>query len=50
MTQEPDEHRDDDPAAGAGEGNLVVNVLKILFLIAVLAGFWYGFDRWLSGK
>jgi hypothetical protein len=33
-----------------GEGRLLLNIVKILFLVAVLAAFWYFFDRWLGGK
>jgi hypothetical protein len=33
-----------------GEGHLILNIGKVLFLIAVLAAFWYFFDRWLAGE
>lgn len=33
------------PAHGKGEGRLLVNIGKVLFLAAVLAAFWYFFDR-----
>jgi len=50
MPQERDKKPDVPPVSADGGGHLVQNILKILFLITVLAGFWYGFDRWLSGK
>lgn len=36
------------PEHGEGEGRLLVNIGKIVFLVAVLAAFWYFFDRWLG--
>ncbi|MDH4162852.1 MAG: hypothetical protein OEW15_09230 [Nitrospirota bacterium] len=50
MTQKHDELPEDHQQAGESEGHLVMNIIKILLLVAVLAGFWYGFDHWLSGK
>lgn len=45
------QNEDQDPdTPGDGEGHLLPNLLKMLFLIAVLGGFWYFFDRWLSGR
>ncbi|MDA8099005.1 MAG: hypothetical protein M0042_05210 [Nitrospiraceae bacterium] len=35
---------------GEGEGNLLLNIGKIVFLVAVLGAFWYFFDKWLSSK
>ncbi len=33
-----------------GEGHLLLNIGKFLFLVIVLTAFWYFFDKWLSGK
>ena len=33
-----------------GEGHLLLNIGKIVFLIVVLVAFWYFFDRWIGSK
>lgn len=43
-----DKHTPSGP--GEGEGRLLLNIAKILFLVAVLAAFWYFFDQLLGGK
>ncbi len=35
---------------GPVEGHLLVNIAKIIFLIAVLVAFWFFFDWWLAKK
>ncbi len=34
----------------SGEGHLLLNIAKIIFLIAVLVAFWFFFDWWLAKK
>ncbi len=36
--------------SGEGEGHLLSNIAKIVFLVAVLVAFWYFFDKWLESK
>lgn len=38
------------PAHEEGKGRLLVNIGKIVFLVAVLAAFWCFFDLWLGRK
>ena len=38
------------PVQEERKGRLLVNIGKALFLVAVLAGFWYLFDWWLGRK
>ncbi|HUJ17751.1 MAG TPA: hypothetical protein VL197_07135 [Nitrospirota bacterium] len=33
-----------------GEGHFILNIAKIVFLVAVLVSFWYFFDKWLGSK
>ncbi|HXY55942.1 MAG TPA: hypothetical protein VEM40_14865 [Nitrospirota bacterium] len=33
-----------------GEGHLIMNIGKIVFLIVVLVAFWYFFDRWIGSR
>jgi len=33
-----------------GEGHFLLNIAKIVFLVAVLVAFWYFFDKWLGSK
>lgn len=49
MTQQKQDPPDV-PGQSEGNGHFVLNMLKILFLIAVLTAFWFFFDRWLTGK
>ncbi len=35
---------------GEGEGHLLLNIGKVIFLVVVLVAFWYFFDKWLSSK
>jgi len=49
MAQE--KHTQSDPQKQKqGEGHLLMNIGKIVFLIAVLVAFWYLFDRWIGSK
>ncbi len=43
MSVQAPEHREK-------KGRLLVNIGKVLFLVAALAAFWYFFDRWLGRK
>jgi hypothetical protein len=49
MTQEKNT-KSDAQKQETGEGHLLMNIGKMVFLIAVLVAFWYLFDKWIGSK